>query len=76
MTRVRFDHWEVGFGKNMSWEMGLERPLQDPLCTTSLSFSVLMIGCSENVISNEGVKFRLLFLQGNGLHSNIANHLR
>ena len=60
MTRVGFDHWEVGFGKIMGWEMRLECPLQAPLCTTSLSVSVLMVRCSENVISNEGVKFRLL----------------
>jgi len=26
-----FEHWEVGFGKNMGWEMGLEPSLQDPL---------------------------------------------
>ena len=26
-----FEHWEVGFGKNMGWEMGLELPLQDHL---------------------------------------------
>ena len=22
-----FEHWEVGFGKNMGWEMGFEPPL-------------------------------------------------
>ena len=26
-----FEQWEVGFGKNMGWEMGLELPLQDHL---------------------------------------------
>ena len=26
-----FEHWEVGFGKIMGWEMGLELPLQDHL---------------------------------------------
>ena len=25
-----FERWEVGFGKNMGWEMGLEPTLQDP----------------------------------------------
>ena len=26
-----FEHWEVGFGKKVGWEMGLVPPLQDPL---------------------------------------------
>ena len=24
VTRMEFEHWEVGFGKNMGWEMVLE----------------------------------------------------
>ena len=25
-----FEYWEVGFGKQLGWEMGLVPPLQDP----------------------------------------------
>ena len=31
VTRMGFEHWEVGFGKSVGWEMELEPPLQDPL---------------------------------------------
>ena len=32
LVGMGFEHWEVGFGKNMGWEMGLDPPpLQDPL---------------------------------------------
>jgi len=31
-----FEHWEVGFGKNMGWEKGLELPLQDPILSHPL----------------------------------------
>ena len=27
MGQIFFKHWEVGFVKNMGWEMGLEPPL-------------------------------------------------
>ena len=32
-----FENCKVGFGKNMSWEMELVLPLQDPLVTQRLS---------------------------------------
>ena len=34
-----FEHWEVGFGKKVGWEMGLVPPLQDPLYRTSARLS-------------------------------------
>ena len=38
LVGMGFEHWEVGFGKKVGWEMGLVPALQDPLsCTGSIS---------------------------------------
>ena len=46
-----FEHWEVGFGKNMGWEMGLELPLQDPLLTITFRlFQVIWLAKCPKIL--------------------------
>ena len=43
-----FEHWEVGFGKKVGWEMGLVPPLQDPLKNVHSQSLKINFGASDS----------------------------
>ena len=50
LVGMGFEHWEVGFGENMGWEMGLEAPP---------SFRTLLLSSAEFICL--GVVYRKVF---------------
>ena len=43
-----FEHWEVGFGKKVGWEMGLVPPLQDSLSRRNRTFPSYFVPLFQN----------------------------